>query len=214
MRRARSASSGRPFSTSSVIVPVARSRIVVQTRVADCGDDPAVRHAQLRRTRARSARSGGPPTVASVRLGPPRRCTAMPALNTLPELHQWRLAGPVHLAVAEAVEDQDLLPGGRQSGGEDHSISSRIGRSVRRRTARADCRSCCCRASSARSAGICSRPHAQLRQAAAARPRGRRALRSRAIERLDGLAPASVAGAMAEQHDGPARPVPPGGPRD
>ena len=36
------------------------------------------------------------------------------------------LARPIHLAVAEGGEDHDLLPGGRQSGGENHSRLSRI----------------------------------------------------------------------------------------
>ena len=49
----------------------------------------------------------------------------MPALSTLPEPHQADLAGPVHLAPADLIEDQDLLPGGSQSGGEDQSIFSR-----------------------------------------------------------------------------------------
>src|SRR5208283_2711594 len=36
-----------------------------------------------------------------------------------------RLASPVHFAPAHLVEDQDLLPGGRQSGRENQSIFSR-----------------------------------------------------------------------------------------
>ena len=68
--------------------------------------------------------SGKPPSGARVRLGPPRSMGRHARVEHLARTAPGNLAGPVHLAPADLIEDQDLLPGGRQSGREDQSSFS------------------------------------------------------------------------------------------
>ena len=86
--------------------------------------DPPPRHAQLGKLavdfpKRRTAQRGQRETRAAEPMD--RHARVEHLARTAP----GGLAGPVHLAPADLIEDQDLLPGGSQSGGENQSIFSR-----------------------------------------------------------------------------------------
>ena len=111
---------GRPFSTNSVMPPVAGPRSWCRSRVAALVRDPAIGHAQggefgfdLRHGRTahrgqRQARAAQMMRRNARVEAPCRKRTRSPR-------------PPIHLAVAKRIEDEDLLPGRGQSGGQDHA---------------------------------------------------------------------------------------------
>ncbi len=96
--------------------------MVVHTRVADFGDDPPARHAQLGQF-AVDLRQRRPADGGQREARPAEMMGGDARVEHLSLSVPMDLARPGSPRRSGTREDHDLLPGGRQAGGEDHSRS-------------------------------------------------------------------------------------------